>query len=162
MDPHQYSQLMKFKFGEEYKESDTPYRRVWTKPITTYADNYNKFDISLAPLKPHKFNEVKSQLKVIEAGFHKKALIAQNFGPYKLDCINAYERGGTFNNKGNALLIDENKNHKQWYQHTKRLIQNPNLIEDLGERLYETVQQYHIDRVTEERAEVYREIINKH
>ena len=35
------------------------------------------------------FNKVKSQLKVIEAGFHKKALIAQNFGPYQIDCINA-------------------------------------------------------------------------
>ena len=39
-----------FKFGEEYGSVDTSYRRVWTKPITTYAENYNKFDISLAPL----------------------------------------------------------------------------------------------------------------
>jgi len=153
---------MQFKFGEEYENVDTPYRRVWTKPITTYAENYNKFDVSLAPLKPHKFNAVKSQLKVIEAGFHKKALIGQNFGPYQLDCINAYERGGTINNKGNALLIDENKNHKQWFQHIKRLINNPNLVTDLGERLYETVQKYHIENVTKERAQIYREIINKH
>ena len=39
----------------------------------------------------HMFNKVKSQLKVIEAGFHKKALIAQNFGPYQIDCINAID-----------------------------------------------------------------------
>jgi glycosyltransferase involved in cell wall biosynthesis len=158
----QKTELMKFNFGEEYGDSDTSYRRVWTKPITTYAENYNKFDVSLSPLKPHKFNEVKSQLKVIEAGFHKKALIAQNFGPYQIDCINAYERGGTINPKGNALLIDENRNHKQWFQHIKRLVNNPNLITDLGERLHETVQKYHIERVTEERAQIYREIINKH
>ena len=62
-----------------------PYRRVWTKPITSYASNYNLFDISLAPLKESTFNKVKSQLKVIEAGFHKKAIIAQDFGPYQID-----------------------------------------------------------------------------
>jgi len=153
--------LMKFKFGEEYGDTDTSYRRVWTKPITTYASNYNKFDVSLAPLKHHMFNKVKSQLKVIEAGFHKKALIAQDFGPYQIDCINAYEKGGTINDTGNALLVPESKNHKLWYQHIKRLINNPSLVKDLGERLYETVQKYHIDRVTERRAEIYRELIKK-
>tara|TARA_R100000664_G_scaffold34218_1_gene55199 strand:+ start:11038 stop:12261 length:1224 start_codon:yes stop_codon:yes gene_type:complete len=151
----------RFKFGEEYSDTDTSYRRVWTKPITTYAENYNKFDISLAPLKHHTFNKVKSQLKVIEAGFHKKALIAQDFGPYQIDCINAYERGGTFNKKGNSLLIAESKNHKQWFQHIKRLVNNPSLITDLGERLFEDVQKYHIDRVTERRAQIYRDLISK-
>ena len=102
VDKDQMFQLMQFKFGEEFGDSNTPYRRVWTKPITTYASNYNKFDISLAPLKHHTFNRVKSQLKVIEAGFHK-SVIAQNFGPYQIDCVNA-GKGGTFNNKGNSLL----------------------------------------------------------
>ena len=154
--------LDKYEFGKEYSNNDTSYRRVWTKPITTYASNYNKFDISLAPLKRHKFNQVKSQLKVIEAGFHKKALIAQNFGPYQIDCINAYQHGGTISDKGNSLLVDEVKNHKQWYQFTKKLVDNPNLITDLGERLYESVQKYHIENVTKERAEIYRQLITKH
>jgi len=162
VDEKQKKELSKFDFGVEYGDNNTPYRRVWTKPITTYASNYNKFDISLAPLKPHLFNQVKSQLKVIEAGFHKKALIAQNYGPYQIDCINAYERGGSFNNIGNSLLVDESRNHKQWYQHIKRLVDNPNLITDLGERLYETVQKYHIKKVTEDRAELYKEIIKSH
>ena len=38
---------------------------------------------------------------------------------------------------------------------------NPNMIEDLGERLYEDVQKYHIDVVTSDRAEFYRELIRK-
>jgi len=161
VDQKQMKQLMSFKFGEEYDDLDTPYRRVWTKPITTYASNYNKFDISLAPIKHHTFNMVKSQLKVIEAGFHKKALIAQDFGPYQIDCLNAYERGGTFNNKGNSLLVDESKNHKLWHQHIRRLVKNPSLVEDLGEKLYESVQKYHIKAVTQKRAQIYRELINK-
>lgn len=142
-------------------DSNLPYKRVWTKPITTYASNYNNFDISLAPLKEHIFNKVKSQLKVIEAGFHKKALIAQNYGPYQIDCINAIEYGGKINPKGNSILVDTSKNHKNWYKAVKKLMDNPNMIEDLGERLYEDVQKYHIDVVTSDRAEFYRELIRK-
>ena len=161
--PQNYSDFLhKFKKGMFPGEEELPYKRVWTKPITTYASNYNNFDISLAPLKEHTFNKVKSQLKVIEAGFHKKALIAQDYGPYQIDCINAIDKGGKINPKGNALLVDSHKNHKQWYKYTKKLLDNPSLAEDLGEKLYETVApKYHIDVVTEYRAEVYRELIRK-
>jgi len=152
--------LMRFKFGEEYEDIDTAYRRVWTKPITTYASNYNKFDISLAPLKHHMFNKVKSQLKVIEAGFHKKALIAQDFGPYQIDCVNLIERGGTINENGNAILIEKHKNHKDWFKSMKKLIENPELVDLLQNNLYNTVKdKYHIDTVTKKRAEFYKSIL---
>tara|TARA_R110002012_G_scaffold302408_1_gene503292 strand:- start:747 stop:1931 length:1185 start_codon:yes stop_codon:yes gene_type:complete len=130
-------------------EKDSPYRRVWTRPITTYANNYNLFDISLAPLKEHIFNKVKSQLKVIEAGFHKKALIAQDFGPYQIDCVH----------EKNSLLVEKRKNHKGWDKSIKRLMMNPNMITDLGEQLYEDVQKYHINKVTTDRAEWYKSLI---
>ena len=55
--------LHKFKKGKFIGEDDSAYKRVWTKPITTYAANYNSFDISLAPLKEHVFNKVKSLLQ---------------------------------------------------------------------------------------------------
>ena len=71
---------------EPYTLEENPfYTRVWTEPVTSYAKNYANFDVSLAPLKNHIFNRVKSQLKVIEAGFYKKALIASNIGPYTID-----------------------------------------------------------------------------
>ena len=143
-------QLLKFKKGTP-KNIDDNYRRVWTKPITTYATNYNLMDISLAPLKETTFNKVKSQLKVVEAGFHKKALIAQDFGPYTIDLVHGK----------NSLLVPTSKNHKQWYKHIKTLINNPNMIKDLGEQLYEDVQKYHIKEVTKNRAEWYRSIVNK-
>lgn len=145
----------------EYPDVDNePYRRVWTKPISTYASNYNMFDISLAPLVTHQFNKVKSQLKVIEAGFHKKALVAQDFGPYTIDLTSAKDRGGEFNETGNALLVDSAKNHKQWYQHLKYLITNPDKIEVLGNRLYDTVKDtYSIDAVTAKRRELYLKVL---
>jgi glycosyltransferase involved in cell wall biosynthesis len=136
------------------------YRRVWTKPITTYASNYNLFDVSLAPVKEHIFNQMKSQLKVIEAGFHKKALIASNFGPYQLDLVNAYERGGSINPDGNAFLVDKHRNHKEWGKYLEILYKNPDLVTQLGENLYQSVQKYHIDNVTKSRAEFYKSIVN--
>jgi len=152
------------KFDREFDESlsyeNKSYRRVWTKPITSYASNYNLFDISLAPLKENTFNKVKSQLKVIEAGFHKKALIAQDFGPYNIDCVNLIEYGGSINEKGNAILIQGRKNHKDWVKALNRLKKNPELIKLLANNLYETVKdKYHINTVTRTRAEFYKTIV---
>jgi len=134
------------------------YVRVWTRPVDSYARNYSNFDISLAPIKNHVFNRMKSQLKVIEAGFYKKALIASNVGPYTIDLKHAM-KNGEFTD-GNALLVDEPKNHSDWSKYIKKLVDNPNMITDLGERLYETVRhKYHLDTVTHERASFYKSLI---
>ena len=150
--------LMEFKEGEYKSDKSLPYLRVWTKPVTSYAMNYSKLDISLAPIKNHIFNRVKSQLKVIEAGFYKKALIASNVGPYTIDLKHCLKNGEYVD--GNALLVDEVKNHSDWHKNIKRLIQNPNMIEDMGNRLYETVKdKYHLKNITKDRAEWYKSIV---
>jgi glycosyltransferase involved in cell wall biosynthesis len=134
------------------------YVRVWTRPVNSYAKNYSKFDISLAPIKNHMFNRMKSQLKVIEAGFYKKALIASNVGPYTIDLKHAL-KNGQFTD-GNALLVNETNNHSDWAKNIKKLVENPNLITDLGERLYETVKdRYDLNVVTAERASFYKSLI---
>jgi len=154
--------LLSFENEEYDNVSNEPYRRVWTKPITSYASNYNLFDISLAPLKESTFNKVKSQLKVIEAGFHKKAIIAQDFGPYQIDVKNAYEKGGNINEEGNGLLIPTSKNHKFWYSHLKKLILNPKLITKLGENLYNTVNgKYDMKSVCKDRKELYSKLVSE-
>jgi glycosyltransferase involved in cell wall biosynthesis len=61
---------------------------------------------------------------------------------------------------GNALLVDEVKNHSDWAKNIKKLVDNPNMITDLGERLYETVsQKYDLNIVTKTRAEFYKSLI---
>lgn len=143
-----------------YDDSNEPYRRRWTKDINTYALNYNNFDVSLAPLVESQFNANKSQLKIIEAGFHKKAIIASETDPYTLDLISAVDNGN-YNSNGNALLVNPKRNHKEWAKHMKRLIENPNLIEDLGNRLYETVKdKYSLRNVCKDRVEFFKSIIN--
>jgi glycosyltransferase involved in cell wall biosynthesis len=154
--------LLSFKQEEYANVANEPYRRVWTKPISTYATNYNLFDISLAPIEENIFNKVKSQLKVIEAGFHKKAIIAQNYGPYQVDLVNSYEFGGGWNENGNSILIDTNKNHKDWYKFIKKLVENPELIQQLSKNLHETVSNtYSIDKVTENRRELYLKLVHE-
>ena len=51
--------------------------------IFNYGRMYAMFDVSLAPLSGGKFNNSKSDLKVVEAGYTKTALIASNITPYK-------------------------------------------------------------------------------
>ena len=150
--------LDKFEEGEYPAIENENYVRVWTRPVDSYARNYAKFDISLAPIKNHMFNRMKSQLKVIEAGFYKKALIASNIGPYTIDLKHALHQGKFTD--GNALLVNESNNHSDWAKHIKKLVDNPNLITDLGERLYETVSKtYDLNVVTKTRRDFYKSLI---
>jgi glycosyltransferase involved in cell wall biosynthesis len=144
---------------EEYpNEINEPYIRVWTKPVTSYAKNYSKFDVSLAPIKNHMFNRMKSQLKVIEAGFYKKAIIASDLGPYTLDLKHCLQNGNFVD--GNALLVSETRNHSDWSKYIDKLVKNPNMAKDMGERLYETVKdKYDLNTVTRDRASFYKSII---
>ena len=158
VDPKHKDFLLKFK-DEEYVSDTLPfYNRVWTKPVTSYASNYRLFDVSLAPIKDHIFNRVKSQLKVIEAGFYKKAIIASNVGPYTIDLKHSL-KNGEFTD-GNALLVDEVRSHSDWAKYMKKLIDNPNFAYDLGQRLYETVKDtYDLNKVTADRASLYKSLI---
>lgn len=150
--------LMTYKEDKFNGIENEGYVRVWTKPVTSYATNYSKFDISLAPIKNHIFNRVKSQLKVIEAGFYKKAIIASNVGPYTIDLTHSLKNGNFVN--GNALLVDENRNHSDWSKYIKKLVDNPSMIEDMGNRLYETVKdKYDLNTVSKDRASWYKTII---
>ena len=150
--------LDKFEDKEYLGWENENYVRVWTKPVTSYARNYSKFDISLAPIQNHIFNRMKSQLKVIEAGFYKKALIASNVGPYTIDLKHALNQGQFTD--GNALLVDNARNHSDWSKNIKKLVENPNMIVDLGERLYETVKdKYDLNQVTKTRSEFYKSLI---
>jgi glycosyltransferase involved in cell wall biosynthesis len=150
--------LLKYNQDSYENEMNESYLRVWTKPVTSYAKNYSKFDVSLAPIKNTMFNRMKSQLKVIEAGFYKKALIASEIGPYTLDLKHCLENGNFVD--GNAMLIKEVRNHSDWSKCIEKLIKNPNMVEDMGERLYETVKdKYDLNVVTKNRAQFYKSLL---
>lgn len=147
---NEYVEFLKTFTNNNLDFSNKPYVRRWTEDITKYANNYNYFDISLAPLTESIFNSNKSQLKIIEAGFHKKAIIASDVEPYTIDLVDGV----------NSLLVSPKKNHKQWTKHFSKLINNPDLIKELGEKLYETVKdKYSLQKVSNDRVEFFKTII---
>ena len=155
--------LHKFLKGVQWPlVENEPYRREWTKDVDNYATHYRNVDILLAPLDPNPFNEVKSELKFIEAGFTHTAIIATNFGPYTIGSKNMFEKGGIINDEGNCVLIEPSKRPKDWVKVINKLIDNPELITKLQDNLYNSVKdKYDIRNVTKTRAEWYQSIIQK-
>lgn len=138
------------------------YRREWTKDITEFAKHYRNLDVLFAPLDCNSFNEVKSELKFIEAGFTRTAVIATNYGPYTIGSKNMMEFGGEINHEGNCILIDDRKKHKDWRKAIIKLVNNPELIKELQDNMYEHVKdKYDIRNVTKDRAEWYKAIVKK-
>jgi len=139
------------------------YIRRWTLPLTQYGKHYDYCDVCLAPLdetemfkdekgtitrRVHMFNEVKSELKIIEAGMKKKVLIAQNFGIYKQ----------LLKDRKTGILISDNK--KDWYKAMRELILNPQMREELANNLNEFVKdRYKLENVTKDRVSFYKKII---
>jgi glycosyltransferase involved in cell wall biosynthesis len=114
-------------------------------PIYSYPQFYNLMDCSLVPLEENNFNKYKSELKLIEAGFFKKAVIVSNVHPYKKVI-----------NKDNCLTVN---NSTDWSRHCQRLIDNPSQAKDLGEALHESVKQYSIDIVNKKRYKFYQDVL---
>ena len=114
--------------------------------IDNYARFYDQVDVSLIPLRNNRFNNLKSNLKLIESGFKKCAVIVSNVFPYT----------PMLKHGVNCLVV---KNKHDWYRHMVKLIENPNMIEDLSEQLYIDVQAQHMEEVVKTRFETYKKIL---
>ena len=155
--------LHKFLKGVQWPNvANEPYRREWTKDVTNFAEHYRNIDVLFAPLDCNGFNEVKSELKFVEAGFTKTALVCTDFGPYTICSRSLFKFGGEIDPEGNCILIDDSKKHKAWGKAIKKLVENPELITLLQNNLYNTVKdKYDIRNVTKTRAEWYKSIVKK-
>lgn len=157
------------KFLSEYNQNkiwenidNEPYRREWTKNINEFATHYQNVDVLLVPLDTNEFNEVKSELKFVEAGFTNTAVIASNFGPYTIGSINMLEKGGNINKNGNCILIDPIKKDKGWTKAIKKLVDNPELVDILKDNMNKTVsEKYDLKNVNEKRVSLYKEILQE-
>lgn len=121
------------------------YRRLYGLPANEYARLYNEIDVALVPLKENRFANCKSQLKIIEAGWFKKAVIVSNIKPYTLDCTNQ-----------NTILINPDKRNSGWGVAIKSLILNKNKREDLSESLHQHIKaNYDMNIVNIKRKQLY-------
>jgi len=156
--------LLEYNSLKSYPDQENqPYMRCWTKSVSTYGTHYNDIDVLLVPLVSNEFNNYKSQLKVVEAAFHKKNVIASKFGPYTIDLKSAYLKGGIIDETGNSLLIENTKNPaKDWVRAIKLLLNNPDLREKLKNNLSnEITSKYNLCKVSKIRAELYQKIGDK-
>lgn len=155
--------LLKFLPGVQWPMiNNEPYRREWTKDVNEFAKHYRNLDVLLAPLNPNNFNLVKSELKFIEGGFTRTAVIASNFGPYTIGSKNLFKKGGEIDMEGNCILIDENGKAKDWAKAIKKLVERPELVSIMTNNMYNTVKdKYDIRNITNIRASWYKDIIKK-
>ena len=149
-----YKKYLQKYANEEYSGGDIysgSYIRRWTLPLTRYGEHYNYCDVCMAPLAENIFNEVKSELKIIEAGLTKKVLIAQDYSIYK-ELITNGETG---------ILINKKNNTRGWYEAIRFLINHPEKVKELSENLYNfVVNRYTLEIVTKNRVDFYKKIMN--
>ena len=125
-----------------------PEQFAHTLPVAAnkYANFYNHINVMLIPLRPNRFNSNKSNLKMLEAGFKKRACIVSEVDPY-YSVINKSPR--------NCLTV---KNRHDWYREMIKIIKNPNMRYDLAQQLFEDVQPYHANTISKLRYDLYKTI----
>ena len=146
-----------YGFKEEFKNEY--YQRRWTKPILHYGTMYNEADVVLTPLKNNNiFNQVKSQLKVVEAGAHHCPIICSKYGPYTIDDIEGVNDG-----KQKGFYVDEDKDSTtKWLDIMNYYIDNPDKIKEHGENMFEYVRDnYEVSIANEQRAKLFKKLIDK-
>ena len=144
-------------YGYKEEFANEFYQRRWTKPILLYGTMYNEADVVLTPLKNNNtFNQVKSQLKVVEAGAHHCPIICSNYGPYTIDDIEGKNDG-----KQKGFLVDENEPNSKmkWLDHMIYYFENPDKIKEHGENMFEYVKNnYSIEIANQKRAELFKKL----
>lgn len=129
-----------------YSENLTLYPSL---PVPDYLYFYNMVDVSLVPLVPSKFNTLKSELKLVEAGMFERTVIVSNVLPYK----------PYLKHKKNAFVAESKSD---WFKGMKYFIKNPDAAKDYGKQLYQDIQKhFSYEHIAESRAQAYRQIIDK-
>lgn len=75
-------ELRKYTPFEKRDTSNDQYVRLWARQPSNYGKMFNEVDVVLAPLRNDTFNRCKSNLKIIEAGWMGKEVIAD-----RVDCF---------------------------------------------------------------------------
>lgn len=110
-----------------------------------YAYHYDRLDVALAPIENNMFNKSKSNLKIIEAGFMKKAIICSKIEPYTRDkslypAIDLIPKKNSWKQRVESYTLDEARQR--------------------GEELYNLVQKYEIRELNKKRREFYQKVLD--
>lgn len=119
---------------------------IHSAPVTEYMKFYQNKGICVIPLEKTRFTVCKSNLKMLEAGWAKKPVIASGIHPYNVlgkdgvNCEFAY-------------------NKKAWIDSISYILENPNYADDLRFKLHEDVKEnFMIDKVNQSRIDLINKI----
>lgn len=104
------------------------YGRINAADVYSYVTGYNFINVALAPLRDTTFNRLKSELKIVEAGYMGKPIICSDMVPYS-DVIRHGENG---------FLVPHNK-PRNWYKHMRALMHEPAMAKEMGAALHKDV-----------------------
>lgn len=119
------------------------YKCINSQDVYNYGNIYNTLDVCLVPLIDTKFNNCKSNLKILEAGFKGKAVIVSRVAPYTDD----------FTDK-EVLFTDD------WYSSINILHENPQMTIDYRDALNERVKDFEIKKINIVREQLYTTLLN--
>lgn len=139
-----YSDNEVWKLFEKWFSNDNykNYVRLEGLDVYNYGRLYDYFTTALVPLKKNEFNSCKSELKMLEAGVKKKAVIVSEVMPYT-----------NLINNDNCLVV---KSKSDWFKKMKKIQDNKALEEDLAENLYHDVLRYYsLDKANEVRQHLF-------
>lgn len=108
--------------------------------VYNYAKDYYHCGVCLVPLVENKFNSLKSELKMIEAGHFSKPVIVSNVYPYR-----------NIITTRNCIAVNDN----DWSKALNRIKGSHKLQEDIGNRLKEDVEtHYNLDKENRNRLQL--------
>jgi len=120
------------------------YKSVDMAPLDKYMYAYDNLDCCIAPLLPEEFNKYKSNLKVLEAGLKKCALICSPNECYT-DTVP-------------AEVVTYCKSVKDWKEAIKKH-QDLDYTKNRGEKLHEWVKtNYSLEEVNKQRLQLYESL----
>lgn len=145
----QYNNFL-HRFENSRYPNEVNYYRKWIKPSTEYAKFLDETDILLAPLSNNTYNNLKSNLKMVEAMSRNIPVICSNVSPYTKEGKDMQ----------NCILIDNKKNEfRDWYKAIKKLILSEELRKELGINLSNDLQEKHsLKKATTKRMELFNSL----
>ncbi len=128
--------------GNNSKYSGAHFGLMNATDHTRYAFMYQNIDVALAPLEDTNYNQYKSELKIIEAGYFGIPVIASDVYPY-----NTVIKHGV-----NGFLV---KKEKDWLKYIKHFINNPQDIKVMGDNLKEYIdRRFNAEEITNKRIKI--------
>jgi len=137
--------LCGYQYSDEWFEMSSKVKHPLKKDmlnVDEYMNHYHDTSISLIPLKNNHFNKNKSELKMIESGWAKKAVIVSDIHPYS----------NLSNHMVNSLVCKDKPDFKKY---ATMLLNNVSMQNDLSSKLHEDIRKrYLIETVNERRLEI--------